>query len=456
MRIVAALAALFIAVMPAHAMAGEARVALIIGNNSYSGGLRPLRNAVNDAVLIAGTLRQAGFEVEELHDGDRASTERAIERFGARLKQAGPGSVGLFYFAGHGLQAWSKNYLMPTDAPLGKPDDISRYGLEADSVLRVMSRAGADTNILILDACRPNRVAEILKPYAAAGLAEMDARDKDPGRSFMIAYSTGLGETAADGDGANSPYAETLAKHLLQPNLPLEILFRNVRVAMVSLGYQKPWESNGMLRGVAIVGDPQEPAPQPARRIAPGTIVQISDFGSFPAELGTDRFIPAERYLRQGAVPVTIRDVFPASSQVAFFSTAKLYEGRAVTPSISGNVLTQIDTGNVPASFTIELPQPASRVRFLIPRLFAATESGITFPAWKATALSASGEEIDTAEDELVRSFTDVPEKFFEVRSSDGRGIAAVRFDSDPNLYGRPFAAFSALLIEGIWIQTMP
>lgn len=455
MRALMALAALLAAMFLAPAVSAQPRLALVIGNNAYSGGLKPLNNAVNDAVLISRTLRTAGFEVDELHDADRAKMAAAIDRLTARLRAAGPGATGLFYFAGHGLQARGVNYLVATDAPIGAPEDIERFGVDADRVLRAMMRGEAETNILILDACRPNRVSELLRPVAAAGLAQVDARDKDPERSVLIAYSTGLGEAAADGADGNSPYAKTLAENMLTPELPLEILFRNVRLQMVGQGYQKPWESSGMLRGMAFVGEPREPRPAPAQRIAPGTTVQIGDFGAAPAELGFDRYIPAERYLRQGAVPVTIRDVTPAGSEVAFFSTAQLYEGRAFTPTISGNVLTQTNTGNRPAGFTLVLPQPAKRVRFLIPRLFAATESGITFPAWRATALSASGKAIAERERELIGSYSDVPEQFVQLESQDGEGIAAVRFESDPRLNGVPFAAFSAVLIEGIWIEAL-
>ena len=171
--------------------------------------------------------------------------------------EAGPGAVGLFYFAGHGLQSYGTNYLLAIDAPVEKPADIPRHGFEADDVLRVMLRGGADTNILILDACRPNHVATILRPVARAGLREIDARGVDPERSVMIAYSTGLGENAADGDGDNGPYAKALADNILVPDLPLEAVFRRVRAQMVKSGSQKPWESNAMLRSFAFIGEAQ-------------------------------------------------------------------------------------------------------------------------------------------------------------------------------------------------------
>ena len=92
MRVFAALAALLIVMVPAVAAAAEPRVALVIGNNSYAGGLSPLSNAVNDAVLISGTLRRAGFEVEELHDAGREQMSAAIARLRQRLRSAGPGA----------------------------------------------------------------------------------------------------------------------------------------------------------------------------------------------------------------------------------------------------------------------------------------------------------------------------------------------------------------------------
>jgi hypothetical protein len=455
MRLLGVLLACLLLLAPSAGKA-EPRIALVIGNNAYSGSLDPLENAVSDAILISDRLRKAGFEVDEVHDANRATTAAALARFRDKVKAAGPGAAALFYFAGHGLQSNGVNYLIATDAPIGGVDDIARFGIDADTVLNAMMRGGAEVNILVLDACRPNQVAARLRPVAAAGLAEIDARGKDPERSVLVAYSTGLGQAAADGDDGNSPYAKTLASHMLQPGLPLEILFRNVRLAMVNGGHQKPWESSGMLKGFAFLGEPLESAPQPAPPIKPGAVLQVADFNAVPAKLGIDKYVPAERYLKQGAVPVAVRDVVPSTSEITFFSTATLYQGRAVSSTVSDNVLTQFNTGNVPASFTLSFPMPLKRVRFLIPRLFAATESGVTFPAWTAIALDETGSEVDRKGRELIGSYTDIPEQFVQLQSPDGRPITSVTFQSDPNLNGRPFAAFSALLIEGIWIEAMP
>lgn len=460
MRLIALALMIVLACIGALPARAENRVALVIGNNAYNGGLMPLANPINDADLIADRLRSTGFEVEVLHDADASTTLAAVKRMQARLKAANGDGVGLFYFAGHGLQAFGSNYLMPVDARIASSDDIARQGIEADRALWAMLEAGARINILILDACRPNRVSDALRPVAESGLAELDANALDDQRSVMIAYSTGLGQNAYDGDKgtANSPYAATLAERMMTPDLPLEILFRNIRKEMVDKWKQKPWESNGMLDSFAFVGAPDDVLVEARVRAMPGQLVQITDFGAVPTHLayeqgGNARYVPAHRYLKQGNVGVSLRDVSPPDSTVAFLSTAQLYEGKAFKPSISGNVLTQTDTENTPASFTLVLDQPASRVRFMIPGLYAATESGITFPAWRATALAGNGMPLSTVQDPMVRSFVDVPEKFFELRAPADRPITAIRFDSDPRLNGVPFTAFSAVLIEGLWVE---
>lgn len=256
MRAVALFVVLLVAMFAAPCVAGEPRFALVIGNNAYNGGLHPLKNAVNDAELISGVLDKAGFEVVELPDADRTTMSTAVKSFRRRLAAAGPGAVGLFYFAGHGLQIDNTNYLLATDAPIGKPADISRYGFEADEVLWEMLKGGADTNILILDACRPNDVAKALRPVANKGLSVFDARAVDPDRSVLIAYSTGLGENATDGGDGNSPYARALAENILIPDLSLDELFLNVRLRMKDSG-QKPWESGAMMRKFAFIGEPR-------------------------------------------------------------------------------------------------------------------------------------------------------------------------------------------------------
>jgi uncharacterized caspase-like protein len=255
MRVIAALVMCLIGIAAVPAAADEPRVALVIGNNAYDSGLRPLKNAVNDAELISDVLDRAGFDVVSLPNADRTTMQTAIKDFRQRLTEAGPGAVGLFYFAGHGLQAYNTNYLMATDAQVGKPDDISQFGFEANEVLWAMLKGGAETNFLILDACRPNDVARALEPIARKGLSELDATGVDD-RSVMMFWSTALGQNASDGEDGNGPFAKALADNMLTPDLSLDDLFLHVRLQMKGSG-QVPWESGAMWRKFAFVGEPR-------------------------------------------------------------------------------------------------------------------------------------------------------------------------------------------------------
>lgn len=432
------------------------RIALVIGNSDYSGDLQDLVNAEKDARLISSKLRAAGFEVEEIHDVDKIEAIEAIDRLHRRLQSAGPEAAGLFYFAGHGLQSDGVNYLMPVDAGARQANEIALHGVAIDEVLFAMLQTNSQFTFVVVDACRPNRVAEGLRRNSASGFQDIDTRLMRKDRDILIAYSTGLGEVAFDGNEDFSPYARALADNIETPGVPVEIMFRNVRRQLARDGTQRSWESSGMLNPFSFHGSPDEPDQAPAAPLPPGRIGLVGDFGWLPTSLSVDGYVPAQRYLANGMVPIALREVSPAKSEIVFFNLDSFYEGNATRPSNSSNVLTQIGTGNEPASFTLVFGQALAKVRFQLPALIAKTESGITFPAWRATAISAAGSEIAVVDQEMVRSFVDVPERIFELHSNGDDAIVAVRFDSDPRLNGIPFTAFSTILIESIWVQAMP
>ncbi|MEO1457229.1 MAG: caspase family protein, partial [Pseudomonadota bacterium] len=151
MKAVFAILALLLAfVQPAQA---ERRLALVIGNGAYD-SLGDLANPAADARLMSDALESIGFEVTVLRDADEAAMKRGIVRFGRSLRAAGEDAVGLFYFAGHGVQAYGANYLLPTGIDAQDEADLEIGGVKADWVLRQMESAGNAINIVILDACR--------------------------------------------------------------------------------------------------------------------------------------------------------------------------------------------------------------------------------------------------------------------------------------------------------------
>lgn len=115
---------------------GERRSALVIGNGAYK--VSPLRNPANDARAIGKALSETGFSVTLLEDASLAGMQRAIRSFGDELTRGG---VGLFYFAGHGIQVRGKNFLVPVSAEIEREDEIEYHALDANLVLSKMDTA---------------------------------------------------------------------------------------------------------------------------------------------------------------------------------------------------------------------------------------------------------------------------------------------------------------------------
>ena len=267
------MAILVAALAPAKA---EPRLALVIANSAYAGGLDPLANPVNDGKLVAATLTKLGFKVTLVSDIDQKGMKRAISEFGDALGAGGPTTTALFYFAGHGLQVDGQNYLVPINAAINKEADVDLEAVSAETVLKQMEYAAPSTSIVILDACRNNPLSRGFRS-ASRGLARMDA----PNGSY-VAYSTAPGQTAADGTGRNSPFAAALVSEMVKPGQGIEEAFRNVRinVAKATNGEQTPWDSSSLMNSFYFAGEKQvaavaaapEPAPAPIAAPAAATI----------------------------------------------------------------------------------------------------------------------------------------------------------------------------------------
>jgi formylglycine-generating enzyme required for sulfatase activity len=175
-------------------------------------------------------------------NADQKQMKRAIVEFGQSLAAAGSDAVGLFYYAGHGVQVNGANYLIPIKAEIQSQADVDIESVNADTVMQQMEFAGNRMNIVILDACRNNPLPAASRS-TGGGLARVDA----PTGSF-IAYSTAPGQVAADGDGKNSPYSKALADAIENQRVPLEQLFRDVRVNVMNATgkRQVPWDSSSL------------------------------------------------------------------------------------------------------------------------------------------------------------------------------------------------------------------
>ncbi len=221
------------------------RLALVIGNSDYKHTPR-LENPKNDAADFAAVLKKLGFAVMEGRDLDKAAMDRTVRDFAEAL---GGAQVGLFFYAGHGLQVGGQNYLVPIDAKLTTASAIDFEMVRLDLVHRTMERE-TSTNILIMDACRDNPLARNLaralgtrSTQIGRGFAAVES-----GEGTLISYSTQPGNVALDGTGRNSPYAAALIKHIATPGDDLPTILINVRnnVMQETARRQVPWEHSAM------------------------------------------------------------------------------------------------------------------------------------------------------------------------------------------------------------------
>lgn len=222
---------------------GKARrrlAALVIGNAAYSGGGK-LKNPTNDADDVASRLDACGFLVIKLLDCTIKKMDAALKKFKSDLADH---EVGLFFFAGHGMQIEGDNYLLAVDTDTSSELDAKHSSLSLNKVIDTMEKTGAATSIIILDACRNN-------PYERAWHRTIVARGLAPvyaPRGTLIAYATSPGQFASDGSGRNGAYTDALLKHIDTPDCSIETMFKRVRNTLSVATNQKQisWEHTSL------------------------------------------------------------------------------------------------------------------------------------------------------------------------------------------------------------------
>jgi hypothetical protein len=194
------------------------------------------------------------------------------------------------------------------------------------------------------------------------------------------------------------------------------------------------------------VAAPPSVAPGPTAQPL-GTKDVTVDFAGVDTASAPRFMVEAEPYLADADISITVSDREPRMSRIVLINTRALYEGKVIRRTVSRNMLTQINTENRPASFTLTFAEPVAAVSFIEPATPDLPSSGVTFPAWRAVALSESGAELSVARG-LGGRFAGVPAKSYTLKAPGVEGITSVRFASDPSLNGMPFAAFGTILIE--------
>ncbi len=241
---------------PASALRLERRVALVIGCAAYENA-RPLQAPTGDAARMSSLLEGLGFEVISGFNCDYIDFRKRFNQF----KTAMTGTdLALFYFSGHGVQdAEQRNFLLPVDAEIELPEDLDRTSVPLDRIMTAIRVEQGVAGVILLDACRDNPFAVQREGGQAksvlANRRGLTAPDKASMHNILIAFATGAGETARDGDQQKpSPFTEALLRHLGSPGKAITsslIAVRNeVREAT---GFkQVPWSQDSLLREIIL------------------------------------------------------------------------------------------------------------------------------------------------------------------------------------------------------------
>ena len=283
--------ALALLMLPVAAMQARAErlVALVIGNSKYEKA-EPLPNAQRDAAAIADRLREAGFDVTEVFDGDAFTLNRAAERFVAQAKGA---DLALFYFAGHGIQLFDQNFLLARNVDPNQIARVDDLGLDLTRFMTTLRSSGAIRQALLIDACRNNpfpfeetvRLVDLVRkskadakssapePAGNRGLARvvLNAPGRQAqGAETLFFFAAQPGQVSFDGTGQNSFFVEALKEELSKQGRPLTEMFRNVSayVRTVTKGEQIPQVVSDWTADI-VLG--QSPASRVEYRVASNT-----------------------------------------------------------------------------------------------------------------------------------------------------------------------------------------
>jgi hypothetical protein len=284
----------------------ERRVALVVGNAQYA-HTPALPNPRNDAQDIANALRRVGFEVTVGYDLDQSKFAHIIDDFARSLEGA---DVGLFFYAGHGLQINEKNYLVSTEAKLESTFLVPSETIELDAIIRLME-SKANTNLIFLDACRNNPLTDNLKRNLAAVNRSISvgrglARIEPTGRDTLVAFSSAPGQEAADGRGRNSPFTASLLRHLPKPGVEVSVMLKEVTadVRQETNNAQRPQQLSDMSKAfyfvkadAAAVAAPA-PAP-PTAPVAPTNPADPVDVAFWQSAAAANECESIRAYLRR-------------------------------------------------------------------------------------------------------------------------------------------------------------
>jgi formylglycine-generating enzyme required for sulfatase activity len=276
-----AIVALMIAALLSSAAHAEKRIALLIGNQSYSSEIGKLANPHNDIALLEKALKGLQFEVTSVRDAGLATLHQAVNAYARRVRAAGPNAVAFLYYAGHGAADAGTNYLIPVDVKSAEEGDLWDVSLRLTEITgKLKKEAGNATHFVVFDACRNN-----LKLRKAGSRALIESRGFVPvsqESGMLVAYATAEGELASDVGAGAGPYSSVLAEEIVKPGVEAVTMFRNVQRRVRAAIKQEPYLGFNALGDVYLAGlAPDAPksaaAPAPAPPPAPTRLSEAAE-----------------------------------------------------------------------------------------------------------------------------------------------------------------------------------
>ncbi|MGE3150215.1 MAG: caspase domain-containing protein, partial [Pseudorhodoplanes sp.] len=244
--------------------AQEARIAFVAGYAAYPKG--PLKTALNDAGLVADSLRSIGFTIVETADANKPLFQQRYEDFLTRLKEAGPSATAFVYISGYGLAIEGENYLLPSDARADRESDIAAQAIPLSQLLDPLAALPARARVFVFDAARPLPFRWPGRPLAP-GLEMIQAP-----AGTLVGFASGPGTVIEDSPQAYGIYAAAIAEMVRSPGLDLDAIFTRIRARthQATQGKETPWHMSAIREPAQL--SPVDAAPSvPARARRSGT-----------------------------------------------------------------------------------------------------------------------------------------------------------------------------------------
>ena len=218
---------------------------------------------LNDAADIGAALGRLGFAVTRIDDADQGELRRGLRDFAA---SAGAAETAVVFYAGHGIAIGGRNYLVPVDARLASVHDAEFEAVPLELVERAVGRA-TNVRLIVLDASRQSPFAAALQRGETSGPIAPGLARMEPSAGTLVVHAAEEGSVALDSQGRNSVYSEALLRHLEEPGLEMERLFREVQDTVLAAtgGKQRPSLYGALSDGnVSLDGEPVGLAEAPA------------------------------------------------------------------------------------------------------------------------------------------------------------------------------------------------